>query len=156
MRQVIRRIKFIGQRQVRKIRRFRRNDFRPRVRAAQQPGADLREFQVRLARDDMVRELHDGLGFRLVTDLRSAKDDFDLGPHPPDHGQHFRRGFHVPDIYAQADDFRVLRQQRLGDVQRPLVDVKFRQRGTTPERPEVGHEIAQPKGRMDILRVERG
>ena len=46
----------------------------------QQPPADLGEFQVRLAGDDVIGQSHDRLAVAFVTDFRAAKNDDQFGP----------------------------------------------------------------------------
>jgi hypothetical protein len=53
---------------------------RPGRAAARPYQASRGEFQIRLAGDDVVGKLDDGLVFGFVADLRSAEDDFDFGP----------------------------------------------------------------------------
>ena len=104
----------------------------------------------------MVSQLDNGLALGFVTDLRAAEDDFDAGPNAPEGGNHGGGGFHVPNIDAKPDDFRFLRQQGLDDVQGPLVDVKFRERGAGLQGTEIGQQVAQSKSGMDVFCVERG
>ena len=77
------------------------------------------------------------------------------GRKPFECGDQFGRGRDVPDINAEADDFRVLGQQRFRNFDRRLMDVEFEQRGARPEFGEIGQQIAQAERGMDIFRVER-
>ncbi len=97
-----------------------------------------------------------GLRFRFVTDLRSAENDLDVRSEPFDGGDNFRGRRDVPDVNAEADDFRLVRQQHLRDVERALVDVEFHQRRAGPQLAKIGEQVAQAKRGMNIFRVERG
>ena len=61
----------------------------------------------------------------------------------------------VPDVYAQANDARILREHDLCNVERALVDVEFQQLGAIPQFTQVGEQIAQSEGSVDIFRVQR-
>ena len=104
----------------------------------------------------MVGELNDGLVFGFVADLRSAEDDFDVRPDAFDGGDDLGGGFDVPDVDAEADDFRIARQQDFRDVERTLIDVELGEAGARPERAEVGQQVAQAERGVDVFRVERG
>ena len=104
----------------------------------------------------MVGELDNFLVFRFVADLRPAEDDFDFRPDAFDGGDDFGGRFNVPDVNAEADDFRMEREQALRDVERALVDVEFGEAGARFQFAEIGQQIAKAKRGMDELCVERG
>ena len=104
----------------------------------------------------MVGKLDDLLLLRFVADFRSAEDDFDFRPDAFDGGDDFGRLLDVPDINAEADDFRVLREEDFRDVERALVDVEFGETGARFQLAEVGQQITEAKRGVDELRVERG
>ena len=62
-------------------------------------------------------------------DFRPADDDRYPWPHTFEGGDHFGRLGRVPDVNAEADDFRPQRQQRFNDIERPLIDIEFYQAG---------------------------
>ena len=86
----------------------------------------------------MVGEGHNGLPLGLVAHLRTAEDYFDAGANALDGGDDFMGRRYIPDVYAKADDFRVTREQRLGDVERAKVYIKFRDDGARLEFAKVG------------------
>ena len=122
----------------------------------EQHAANFGKLQIRFARDDVVGELDDGLIFSFITDFRAAEDDYDFRPQPFDGGDDFRGRRDVPDINAEADDFRLVRQNHFRDVERALVDVEFHERCAGSQVAEVGEQIAQAERGMDVFRVERG
>ena len=115
-------VKIVRQGDLRKIRQFGGNDFgqggddasprrRERARPTSKLPAHFRKFQIRLAGDDVVGELDDFLPFGFVADLRAAEDDFDFRADALDGGDDFGGLRDVPDINAEADDFRIPREQ---------------------------------------------
>jgi hypothetical protein len=104
----------------------------------------------------MVGKLDDCLIVRFAAHLRPAEDDFNFRPDVLDGGDDFRRQIDVPDVNAEADDFRIVREQNLRDVERTLVDVKFGEAGAGLQFAEIGQQIAKAKRGVDELRVERG
>ncbi len=86
----------------------------------------------------MVGELDNGLSFRFVADFRAAENNFDFRTDALDGGDDFGGLFDVPDINAEADDFRFAREQHFGDVERTLVDVEFDETGARFQFTEVG------------------
>ncbi len=97
------------------------------MKVIQQPAAHFGKFQICLAGDDVIGELDDGLTFRFVTDFRAAEDNFGFGPQPFDGGDNFRGRRNILDIDAEADDFRIARQNHFRDVERTLVDVELQE-----------------------------
>jgi hypothetical protein len=62
---------------------------------------------------------------------------------------------YVPDINSKPDDGGLAGEEHFDDVQGPVADVEFDQAGAGLERAQVGHEISQAEGGVNILRVER-
>jgi hypothetical protein len=62
----------------------------------------------------------------------------------------------VPNINAQADNFRVARQDGFDDIGGPLLNVKFQQAGLGAQRSEIGQQVTQPEGGVDIPGVQSG
>ena len=104
----------------------------------------------------MIGELDDGLFFGFMADLRAAEDDFDVGPDTFDGGDDFGGRFNVPDVNAEADDFRIPREQDFGDIERTLVDVEFGEAGARLQFAKIGQQITQAERGVDVFRVERG
>ena len=104
----------------------------------------------------MVGQLNDGLVFGFIADLRSAKNDFDVGPDAFDCGDDLGGGLDVPDVDAEADDFGIARQQHFRDVERTLVDVELGEARARSQRAEIGQQVAQAERGVDVFRVERG
>src|ERR1017187_1970209 len=102
----------------------------------------------------MVGQLNDGLVFGFITDLRSAKNDFDVRPDAFDGGYNFDRGRDVPDVNAEADEFRIAREEDFRDVERTLIDVELHEARARPERAEIGQQVAQAERGMDVFRSE--
>ena len=68
-----------------------------------------------------------------------------------------RRLRHVPDVDAEADDLRVLREDGFEDVDGALVDVEFEDRRAVAEAAaEVGEQVAQAEGGVGVFGVEGG
>ena len=61
----------------------------------------------------------------------------------------------VPDVNAEADDPRLMREQLLSDFERALVDVELRDRRALAQLPEIGQQVAQAEGGVDVFGVER-
>ena len=59
-------------------------------------------------------------------------------------------------IDAEAEDGWIFREQRLGDVERALVDIEFQKLGAGLKRAEVREEVTQAEGGVNIFRVEGG
>src|SRR5205085_4711491 len=112
--------------------------------------------QVRFARDHVVRQFGDPLTLGFVTYFGAAEDDYNVWTDPLERGNDLGCLGHIPNINAKPNDFGTFGQQLFNDVERLLVDVELAQRCTIGERPEVGQEVAQPKGSMNIFGVEGG
>ncbi len=156
MRNVLVRVELVRHRQLRKFRQPGRDDFCRRPFTREQLSADFRKLQVRLAGDGVVGELHNWLLLDFITHLRSAENDRDVRTQPFERGHHTRRRRDIPDVDAEADDFWIPRQQRFRDVERPLVDVKFRQARTRPQWAEIREQVPQSERGVNVLRVQRG
>ena len=100
--------------------------------------------------------MHNGLGVGFIADFRPTQDHSDDRSDTFEGRHDFSGGCDVPDVNAQPDDLRIPRQQRLRDVHRALVDIELYDGSGSPQRAEVGQQIAQPERGVDILRVERG
>ncbi len=148
-------VEIVRQRQVGEFGQRGGNDLRGGAFAGEQLTAEAGEGQVRLAGDDVVGQLRDGLGLGFVADLRPAEDDREVRAEAFEGGDKLGCGRDVPDVNAEADDLRVPRQERFGDVDGSLVDIEFDNGGGVAQRAEVGEQVAQPEGGVDILRVER-
>lgn len=127
-----------------------------RVLALEEAAGQLGEGQVGFAADDVVGDLGDGLGFGFVTDLGSAQDDLELGSEAFEEADDLGGGRGVPDVDAEADDAGLVLEDGLDDVHGSSVEVEFEQDGVRAQIPEVGHQIAQSEGRVDVFGVERG
>ena len=71
-------VEIVGQRELRELGQLGGDDLAGGPFPREQLRADLGELQVRLAGDDVVGQLHDGLGLGFVADLRPAEDDRDV------------------------------------------------------------------------------
>jgi len=87
--------------------------------------------------------------------LPPAQDHHDVRTNSLQLRHKLRCRIDIPDIDADTDDQRLLGQDGLDGIDWPLVDVEFQNGGARLERPEIGHEIAQPERRVCITRVER-
>jgi hypothetical protein len=76
----------------------------------------------------VIRQADDFLRLRFVADFRPAQDHNEFRSHPLERSHHFCRGRDIPNVNAQTDDTRILRQQNFRDVHGSLVDVEFQQR----------------------------
>jgi Glycosyl hydrolases family 35 len=149
-------VQVIGQDERGHFRQRRRDDLRIRALAVQEPPAQLGEFQIGLARDDVIGQSTDFLRIRFVTDLRSTDDDGHIGPNALKFGHELRRRGDVPDINSQADDLGIMAKDRLHGVGGPPTDVEFQHQRLGTQRSQIGHQIAQPKRRMGVAGVESG
>ena len=91
----------------------------------------------------------------LMTDFGAAEDDGDVGVESFENGNEFSGLFDVPDVDAEADDFRFVGKDFLGDIERALVDIEFEETGARLEVAEVGEEVAEAEGTMGVPGVER-
>ena len=156
MRDVLVVIEIVWQRKLRELRQRGGNDFRRWPLPREQLGANLGEFQVRLASDDVVGQLHDGLGLNLIADFWSTQNDDEVRSQALKGGDQFGCRRHVPEVDAEPDDSRIPGEQDFRDVNRALVDVKLQDGRGALERAEVGEEIAQAERGVDVFRVEGG
>ena len=156
MRHVVLGVQVVRQSQPVQIRRFGGDDFLRRGVAGQQLGANPGEFQIRLTGDHVVGQPHDFLCLDLETDFRSAQDDGEVGPHPFQGGDDLRRLRNVPDVNTEADDFGASRQQHFHDIERLLLDVELDQAGARFQIAQVGQQITQAKGGMNVFCVQCG
>ena len=104
----------------------------------------------------MVGKSNDFLFFRFKAHLGTAKNDDQFRPDALERGHHLCGFRNVPDVHAQTDDARILRQHDLGDIERALVNVEFEQDGPIPQLTKIGKQIAQSQGGVDIFRVKCG
>ena len=123
---------------------------------SQEHSTHFRKFQIRFARDDMIRQLHNLLTLGFIADLGPAKNDDDVRSHPFDGGDDLGRFRDVPDVDAEPNDFGFAREQDFRDVERALVDVELRDHRARLQFAQIGEEIAQPERGVNELRVERG
>jgi hypothetical protein len=122
----------------------------------EEPLAQLRERQVRLTRDHVIRQPGDFLLVGFVAHLRPADDDDHVRPDPLELRGELRRRRDVPDVDADADDPRVPRQDGLQRIHRPLRHVELEDARAVGQRSEVGQQVAQPERGVRVFRVERG
>jgi hypothetical protein len=104
----------------------------------------------------MVRERHNGLPVEFVADLRPAEDDHQLRPQPLEERHDLRGRSRIPNVNAQPHDPRPGVEDRLDDVERALVDVELAQHGARLQFAEIGEQVAQAEGAVDVARVESG
>jgi|GEM_PF-6670378 len=104
----------------------------------------------------MIREAHDLLPLRLMADLWTAQDDDEVGTKTLQDRNQLGRGSHIPDVDAQTEDSRVLTQDGLCDLEDGLVDIELEETCPGPEVTEVGHQVAQSKGRVEVAGIQRG
>ena len=104
----------------------------------------------------MVGEGDDGLVFGFVADLGSTEDDFEVRAEAFQCGNDFEGWIGIPDINAEADDFRVLGEKDFGDVERALIDIELDESGAGLERAEVGKEVAEAERGVDVFGVKGG
>src|SRR2546423_1553404 len=117
---------------------------------------EIAEGDIGFARDDKIGVLGDFLLIGFIRNLRPAEDEGEVGAEASEIRSQAGGLFRVPDVNAQADDFRILSQERFEDVGGALVDVKFEEGGALGEGAEVGMKIAQTEGSVGILGVEGG
>ncbi|GIX50325.1 MAG: hypothetical protein KatS3mg132_519 [Limisphaera sp.] len=124
--------------------------------AVEQVTGEPWERQVGLATDDVVGPLRKGLLFGFVAHLGSAKDDLDGGPEGFKELHNLGGQGGVPDVDADADDAGPVFEDGLHNVHGPAVQVELQQDGAVAQIPQVGLQIAQTEGRVNVLGVERG
>ena len=129
---------------------------RRRLKPKQNRPADFGEFQVRLARDDVIRQTDNFLLLDFITHFRPAENDDKFRSNAFEKGDDLGGFRDVPNINAQTDDFRLARQDGFGDIGGPLLEVKFQQTGLGAQGAEIGHQVAQPEGGVDIPCVQSG
>src|SRR5581483_10670418 len=132
------------------------DDFCGRTITGEQNAANLGEFQVGFAGDDVVRLLRDLLPVGFVAHLGPAEDDDDLGAQAFEDGDDLRGGGGIPDVNAEANDARVFREKLLDDFDGSLMNVEFEEGGAGPEFIEIGQEITQTEGGVNVFCVECG
>jgi hypothetical protein len=88
--------------------------------------AHVRKRQIGLAGDDVVGQPDDLLLVAFVADFRSADDDDQLRPQPFQIRDQLQRLGYVPDVHADADDLRLMAENRFDDVDGALVDVELK------------------------------
>jgi hypothetical protein len=154
MREVVIGVQLIRQLQHARLLLFWRVEFRQvgdeyflkRPIAPQQLLAQLGKRRVGFAGDDEVGVAHDLLLLDLITDLRPAEHDDHIRPHALQVRHDPRRLLGIPDVHANANDLRIVREDLLDDVAAPLADVEFEHGRPRPQRRrQVRHEIAQPE-----------
>ncbi len=124
--------------------------------AAEELLAEFREHEVAFAAHDVVRVAAHRLRVGFVAHLGAAEHDDDFGSDRLEHRDQLRRRLRVPDVDAEADDARRLREDLLGDVGGPVLDVELDDRAVLAQVAEVGAEATQPEGCVDPLRVQCG
>ena len=125
-----------------------------RLGAVQDLAAQLGESDVAPAGDDVIRQLDDFLLACLVRDFRAAQDDGQMWRHPLEHGHQAGGLFHVPDIDAEADDARRMRQDALDQVGGLGADDEFLDPGLLLQRAHIGQQVAQAERGVRIAGVE--
>ena len=125
-------------------------------RGDKQLPAQGRERQIGLAGDDVIGEPRDLLLIGLVTDFGSAEDHDHVGGDSLQIGHQSSRLGHVPDVNTQPHDARPLRQDRVQNLQRLLVDRELQQSRLVPQLTHVGQQTAQPERTMRVLGVQSG
>lgn len=104
----------------------------------------------------MISQAHDLLSLALVADFGAAENDGQPRPEPFQEGDQVGGQGGVPDVDAQAEDARLQREQRPGDLERPLADCEFRQRAALAQPAQVRAEAAQPERGVQIAGIQRG
>ena len=155
MRDVLIGVEIVGKRELAELRHGRGHDFGRGLFAGEKLAADFSKLQVRLTRDHVIRQCDDGLLLGLVADLGSAENDREVRAHALDGSDDFGGFGDVPDVNAEPQNLRLPREQCLGDVEWTLVDVELRDGRARFQLAEIGHEVAQAKGGVNVLRVER-
>ena len=155
MRDVLLGVEIVGEFQFAELRHRRGHDLGRGLLAGEKLAADLGELQVRFTRDDVVRQRDDGLRLRLVADLGSTENDREVRAHAFDGGDDFGGLGDVPDVNAEPKNLRPACEQGFSDVERTLVDVELHDGRAWLQLAQIGHEVAQAKGGVNVLRVER-
>src|SRR5439155_6362220 len=124
--------------------------------ARQQRATDLGELHVRLAGDYVIGERDDLLPARLEAHFRSANDDRQVGTDFFQNAHHLRCQRRVPNVNAEADNARLLREDALGDLDRALLEIELHYPRVAEQLAHVREQVAQTECGVDVLRVERG
>ena len=139
-----------------KIGKVRGNDFLGRWLRGENLLTDFGEFQIGFTGDNVIGEFSDELFLSFVTNFGSAENNGYIRTEALEGGDEFGGLGNVPDINAEADDFWVLGEEDFGNVGGAMVDFKFEDAGVGFESAEVGQEVAQAKGAMNVLGVQGG
>jgi len=132
------------------------DNFGGRFLTTEEGAAEIGEFEIGFARNDVIGQADDFLCFGFVTNFGSAEDDGETGADAFEGGDDFGSGCDVPNVDADADDLRVLGEDGFDDFEWALLEIEFEDGGQGAEWTEVGEQIAQAKGGVDVARVESG
>ncbi len=155
-RDVFIRVFTVGQRDVGERRLLAGMDFLRRCLAGKNVGAKLRKSHVAPAGDNVIGQRADALLLRFVADLGAADDDDDVRGHTFEDRHHARGFLDIPDIDAETDQPRRIRQQAFGDVRRAVAEHEFADAGFLAQGAHVGAQTAQAQRRMYIPGVDGG
>src|ERR1039458_127975 len=150
------RVQFIRQRQAIKIGQGSGNDFHLWRISPEGLLAHFGKCQIGLTGDDVIGQPDDFLLVAFVADLRAAEDDDQFRPQPLQVRHHLQRLGCVPDVHPNADDLRLIAENRLNDIDRPLIDVELQNPRLRLEFAQVRHQVPQPERAMRVLRIQRG
>src|SRR6266542_493847 len=132
MRDVFVCIKAVGKGQLVELGQIGCDDLLPWRPAGQQFSAQLGKLEVGLAGGQVIGQAHNVLVIDFKADLRPPDHNGDVGPDPFECANYFRRLSDVPDVNPKLD-----------------------QAGAGLQLAQVGHQVTQAKGRVNVLRVER-
>ena len=119
-------------------------------------GAEFIECGLSFPRHDIAGVLGDGGQISCTNDLGSAEDDGEIGAELTHYPRYLFKGVLIPDIDPQSDDGGIPGEDRLGHIHWPLIDGEFNNFSGGREFAQVGLEIAQTEGGVDVARVSGG
>ena len=145
---VLRREVTIRQHEVCEVGLLAGDDAHDRLRAVQDRPHQAREADVARTLDDIVGQPADLLSIRLVADFRPTDDDRQLRRKRLQAPNQLGRLDDVPDVDAEADDLRFIRQQPLRHLFRRPAGHQLHQPDAVLQVAGVGEQIAQPERGM--------
>ena len=153
MRQIAIIIKIVRQGDPRKVRQLRRRDPHERPPSGENLFAQFAKCQIGFAGDDIIPQLANRLLIGFVAHLWAAQNHNEFRPHPLQLGHNLLGRHDVPDINPEPHNARILSEDRLDDIRRLLIDLKFQNLGRLAKGSEVCEQVPQSeRGVRRILR----